>query len=68
MNPRHKAYESSALPTELPRRYFKPQNGTMLDQFCQLFDPHSKRKAVESNFCKVKMSYSKEREQKCLQL
>ena len=37
LNPRHKAYESSALPTELPRQYFKPKNGTMPDQFCQLF-------------------------------
>ncbi len=37
LNPRHKAYESSALPTELPRRYVKPQNGTMPNRFCQLF-------------------------------
>ena len=36
LNPRHKAYESSALPTELLRQFIKRQNGTMPDQICQL--------------------------------
>ena len=35
LNPRHKAYESSALPTELPRQYFNRQNGTVsIDKTC----------------------------------
>ena len=34
LNPRHKAYESSALPTELPRQYFKRQNGGFPHEMC----------------------------------